>query len=229
MGKSKLDGTPVIEDYLGGLSSEQLSERYGMSSVAIRNYLKKKGIEMRSAYDAIYDDRRASPYTFNEHWLDELDCSEKFYFLGFFAADGCNFKKQNEVKIKLQKGDLELLEKFKKLLESDRPIYEVYDKPNGSRKGSYSSNFRLTSKYFCSRLEELGLPERKTYCLHFPDYIPEKYLRDYVRRIFDGDGSITINRVGKERGASDIAGHPCFLKELKTVIENTLSINIVFY
>ena len=229
MGKSKLDGTSVIEDYLGGLSSEQLSERYGMSSVAIRNYLKKKGIEMRSAYDAIYDDRRASPYTFNEHWLDELDCSEKFYFLGFFAADGCNFKKQNEVKIKLQKGDLELLEKFKKLLESDRPIYEVYDKPNGSRKGSYSSNFRLTSKYFCSRLEELGLPERKTYCLHFPDYIPEKYLRDYVRRIFDGDGSITINRVGKERGASDIAGHPCFLKELKTVIENTLSINIVFY
>ena len=229
MGKSKLDGTSVIEDYLGGLSSEQLSERYGMSSVAIRNYLKKKGIEMRSAYYAIYDDRRASPYTFNEHWLDELDCSEKFYFLGFFAADGCNFKKQNEAKIKLQKGDLELLEKFKKLLESDRPIYEVYDKPNGSRKGSYSSNFRLTSKYFCSRLEELGLPERKTYCLHFPDYIPEKYLRDYVRRIFDGDGSITINRVGKERGASDIAGHPCFLKELKTVIENTLSINIVFY
>ena len=54
-------------------------------------------------------------------------------------------------------------------------------------------------------------------------------MRDYVRRIFDGDGSITINRVGKERGASDIAGHPCFLKELKTVIENTLSINIVFY
>lgn len=229
MGKSKLDNTSVIEDYLSGLSSEQLSERYGMSSVAIRNYLKKKGIEMRSAYDAIYDDRRASPYTFNEHWLDELDCPEKFYFLGFFAADGCNFKKQNEAKIKLQKGDLELLEKFKKLLESDRPIYEVYDKPNGSRKGSYSSNFRLTSKYFCSRLEELGLPERKTYCLHFPDYIPEKYLRDYVRRIFDGDGSITINRVGKERGASDIAGHPCFLKELKTVIENTLSINIVFY
>lgn len=229
MGKSKLDGTSVIEDYLGGLSSEQLSERYGMSSVAIRNYLKKKGIEMRSAYDAIYDDRRASPYTFNEHWLDELDCPEKFYFLGFFAADGCNFKKQNEAKIKLQKGDLELLEKFKKLLESDRPIYEVYDKPNGSRKGSYSSNFRLTSKYFCSRLEELGLPERKTYCLHFPDYIPEKYLRDYVRRIFDGDGSITINRIGKERGASDIAGHPCFLKELKTVIENTLPINIVFY
>lgn len=229
MGKSKLDGTSVIEDYLSGLSSEQLSERYGMSSVAIRNYLKKKGIEMRSAYDAIYDDRRASPYTFNEHWLDELDCPEKFYFLGFFAADGCNFKKQNEAKIKLQKGDLELLEKFKKLLESDRPIYEVYDKPNGSRKGSYSSNFRLTSKYFCSRLEELGLPERKTYCLHFPDYIPEKYLRDYVRRIFDGDGSITINRAGKERGASDIAGYPCFLKELKTVIENTLPINVVFY
>lgn len=229
MGKSKLDGTSVIEDYLSGLSSEQLSERYGMSSVAIRNYLKKKGIEIRSAYDAIYDERRASPYTFNEHWLDELDCPEKFYFLGFFAADGCNFKKQNEAKIKLQRGDLELLEKFKNLLESDRPIYEVYDKPNGSRRESYSSNLRLTSKYFCSRLEELGLPERKTYSLHFPDYIPEKYLRDYVRRVFDGDGCVSVIHKGKARGMTDIAGYPNFLKELKTAIEKVLSINIVFY
>lgn len=229
MGKSKLDGTSVIEDYLSGLSSEQLSERYGMSSVAIRNYLKKKGIEIRSAYDAIYDERRASPYTFNEHWLDELDCPEKFYFLGFFAADGCNFKKSNNVKIKLQNGDLELLEKFKILLNSDRPIYNVYQRANESRRESYQCNLQLTSKYFCEKLEELGLPERKTFCLHFPNYIPEKYLRDYIRRIFDGDGSVSVIYKGKARGMTDIAGHPNFLKELKSAMEKVLPINIVFY
>lgn len=229
MGKSKLDGTSVIEDYLGGLSADQLAERYGMSDVAIRNYLKKKRVEMRKSNDPVYDINRASPYTFNEHWLDELDSPEKFYFLGFFAADGCNFKKQNNVKIKLQSGDLELLEKFKVLLESDRPIYDVYQKATGNRKESFQKHLIFTSKYFCSRLEELGLPERKTYCLHFPDYISEIYLRDYIRRVFDGDGSITINRDGKARGTSDIAGHPCFLKELKSVIENTLPINIIFY
>ena len=229
MSKSKLDGTSVIEDYLGGLSADQLAERYGMSDVAVRNYLKKKRVEMRKSNDPVYDINRASPYTFNEHWLDELDSPEKFYFLGFFAADGCNFKKQNNAKIKLQKRDTELLEKFGKLLESDRPVYDVYEKATKERKESYQSNLKLTSKYFCSRLEELGLPERKTYCLHFPNYIPEKYLRDYIRRVFDGDGSITINRDGKPRGSSDIAGHPCFLKELKSVLEDMLSINIVFY
>lgn len=86
MGKSKLDGTSVIEDYLGGLSADQLAERYGMSDVAVRNYLKKKRVEMRKSNDPVYDINRASPYTFNEHWLDELDSPEKFYFLGFFCC-----------------------------------------------------------------------------------------------------------------------------------------------
>ena len=229
MGKSKLDGTSVIEDYLSGLSADQLAERYGMSDVAVRNYLKKKRIEMRKSSDPIYDVNRASPYTFNEHWLDELDRPEKFYFLGFFAADGCNFKKQNNAKIKLQNGDLELLEKFKVLLESDRPIYDVYQKANNNRKESFQKNLILTSKYFCEKLEELGLPERKTFCLHFPEYISENYLRDYIRGIFDGDGNISIIHDGNDRGTTEIAGYPSFLKELKLAIEKVLSINIVFY
>lgn len=229
MGKSKLDGTSVIEDYLSGLSSEQLSKRYEISNVAVRNYLKKKRVKMRSANDPIYDANQASPYTFNEHWLDELDCPEKFYFLGFFAADGCNLKKYNNAKIKLQSGDLELLEKFKLLLESDRPIYDVYQKADDSRKESFQKDLVFTSKYFCNKLEELGLPERKTYCLRFPNYIPEKYLRDYIRRIFDGDGSVSVTYIGKARGMTDIAGHPAFLKELKGIIEQALPVNIVYY
>ena len=78
-------------------------------------------------------------------------------------------------------------------------------------------------------MEELGLPERKTFSLHFPKYIPEEYLRDYIRRIFDGDGCVSVTHNGKARGMTDIAGYPNFLKELKTAIEKVLSINIVFY
>lgn len=229
MGKSKLDGTSVIEDYLSGLSADQLAERYGMSDVAVRNYLKKKRVKMRKSNDPIYDISRASPYTFNEHWLDELDCPEKFYFLGFFAADGCNLKKYNNAKIKLQSRDLELLEKFKVLLESNRPIYDVYQKANSSRKENFQRELVFTSKYFCEKLEKLGLPERKTYCLHFPDYIPEEYLRDYIRGVFDGDGCVSVTYINKARGMTEIAGHPVFLQELKAVIEKTLPINIVYY
>ena len=229
MGKSKLDETNVIQDYLSGLSTDFLGERYGLSNVAVRNYLRKHGVQLRDAHDSVYDSSRQSPYHFNEHWLDELDCAEKFYFLGFFAADGCNSKKYNNAKIKLQTCDLELLEKFKVLLESDRPIYNVHQKETKNRKESFAVNFELTSKYFCEKLEELGLSERKTYTLQLPNYIPDQYFRDYIRGVFDGDGNISVSYKGRARGMSSIAGNPKFLLQLKEKIIKILDINIVFY
>lgn len=228
MGKSKLDGTNVIQDYLSGLSAEVLGERYGLSDVAVRNYLRKHGVQIRSSYDSTYDSSRQSPYHFNEHWLDELDCAEKFYFLGFFAADGCNSKKYNNAKIKLQTCDLELLEKFKILLESDRPIYNVCQKRAKEGKEFFAVNFELTSKYFCEKLEELGLPERKTYTLQLPDYVPDKYFRDYIRGLFDGDGNISVSYANKPKGLSSIAGNPCFLLQVKEKLEKILPINIAY-
>lgn len=228
MGKSKLDGTNVIQDYLSGLSAEVLGERYGLSNVAVRNYLRKHGVKLRDSHDSVYDSSRQSPYHFNEHWLDELDCAEKFYFLGFFAADGCNSKKYNNAKIKLQTCDLELLEKFKVLLESDRPIYNVHQKETKNRKESFAVNFELTSKYFCEKLEELGLSERKTYTLQLPDYIPDKYFRDYVRGLFDGDGNISVSYINKPKGLSSIAGNPKFLLQVKEKLEKFLSVHVVY-
>ena len=228
MGKSKLDGTNVIQDYLSGLSADFLGERYGLSNVAVRNYLRKHGVQLRDSHDSVYDSSRQSPYHFNEHWLDELDCAEKFYFLGFFAADGCNSKKYNNAKIKLQTCDLELLEKFKALLESDRPIYNVHQKETKNRKESFAVNFELTSKYFCEKLEELGLSERKTYTLQLPDYIPDQYFRDYIRGVFDGDGNISVSYINKPKGLSSIAGNPKFLLQIKEKIENFLSVHIAY-
>lgn len=229
MGKSKLDGTNVIQDYLNGLSADFLGERYGLSDVAVRNYLRKHGVQLRNSHDSVYDSSRQSPYHFNEHWLDELDCAEKFYFLGFFAADGCNSKKYNNAKIKLQTCDLELLEKFKDLLESDRPIYQENQKASKNKKEQFAVKFELTSKYFCERLEELGLPERKTYTLQLPDYIPDKYFRDYIRGLFDGDGNISVSYVDKPKGMSSIAGNPRFLLQVKERLEKFLLVNIVYY
>ena len=228
MGKSKLDETNVIQDYLSGLSADFLGERYGLSNVAVRNYLRKHGVQLRDAHDSVYDSSRQSPYHFNEHWLDELDCAEKFYFLGFFAADGCNSKKYNNAKIKLQTCDLELLEKFKVLLESDRPIYNVHQKETKNRKESFAVNFELTSKYFCEKLEELGLSERKTYTLQLPNYIPDQYFRDYIRGVFDGDGNISVSYINKPKGLSSIAGNPKFLLQIKEKMEKFLSIHIVY-
>lgn len=72
---SILEQTNAIEEYLNGDSMGVIGERYGVSKVAVRNYLKKHNVEMRKMTYI-----KKSKYNFNEHWLDELDCQEKFYF-----------------------------------------------------------------------------------------------------------------------------------------------------
>lgn len=82
-GNSKLNNTNVVQEYLDGKSACELGEKYGVSRVTVKNYLVKHGVELRKSNDEMYADSHASPYHFNEHRLDELDCEEKFYFLRF--------------------------------------------------------------------------------------------------------------------------------------------------
>jgi len=201
----------IIEDYKSGMSLKKLSGKYGSSQKTLGDMLRKEGIEIRPSGSEIYLTK--SPFHFNEHWLDELDCPEKFYFLGFFAADGYNRKDQNIVVIKLQEQDSELLEKFNNLLESDRPLYYGLQKASLNRKEENYCELKFTSKYFCNKLDELGLPQAKTYILKFPDYIPEEYMRDYIRRVFDGDGNISVSYTNKKspKGTTSIVGSGDFV------------------
>lgn len=225
-GNSKLNNTNVIQEYLEGKSACELGEKYGISRVAVKNYLVKHGVEMRKSNDEIYAGSHASPYHFNEHWLDELDCEEKFYFLRFFAADGYNKSQSNNAIIGLQEEDFELLDKFKKLLESDRPIYRGKNGKNKLGEIRYKAIFELTSKYFCTKLTELGLMRAKTLKIRFPNYIPEEYLSAYIRGVFDGDGSISISYSStKPKGSSCIARTEMFIKDLQKILIDKLGVH----
>lgn len=216
----------IVEEYLSGISIMKLHEKYGPCKKSISNLLKERGIKIRSSNDEIYQIK--SPYRFNEHWLDELDCAEKFYFLGFFAADGCNKEERNNITIKLQEGDKGILEKFKKLLDSDRPIYSGQDKGDSRKTVSNYVTLNLTSKYFCQRLHELGLPKAKTYIIQFPKYVPDKYMRDYIRGVFDGDGNITVSYANPNspKGCCNIAGIQQFLKPISDYLTKKLNVHV---
>ena len=121
-------------------------------------------------------------YNFNEHYFDSIDCQEKAYWLGFFAADGYNHRSRGCIEFRLHKQDIEILEKFKSCLNAHNPI--------GLYKETYC-NLSLHSKHLCEKLAEYGLDQAKTYTLQLPTL--NKYLmRHFIRGYFDGDGCFSV-------------------------------------
>ena len=219
---SILEQTNTIEEYLNGDSMGVIGERYGVSKVAVRNYLKKHNVEMRKMTYI-----KKSKYNFNEHWLDELDCQEKFYFLGFFAADG-NLDDKNSnyrVRIKLQRQGRYLLERFNELFENDTPIMNrLYKNPFHKNGIEDCSEFHIGSKYLFNKMVELGFPPRKSLILKFPDYIPKEYLSHFVRGYFGGDGSINImiSKGGTKRATITITGSNYFIPGLQNKLKEII-------
>lgn len=86
-------------------------------------------------------------YNFNEHYFDIIDCQEKAYWLGFFAADGYNHVDKGCIEVRLHKQDKEILEKFKSCIKADNPI--------GLYKQTYC-NLNLYSQHLCNKLLIMG-------------------------------------------------------------------------
>ena len=95
-------------------------------------------------------------YNFDEHYFDNIDCQEKAYWLGFFAADGYNHRSRGCIEFRLHRQDREILEKFKSYLNANNPI--------GLYKKTYC-NLSLYSRHLCEKLAEYGLGQAKTYTL----------------------------------------------------------------
>lgn len=206
MDKELIDN--IINEYLAGDSMLKLEEKHGICAKTIKKILVEHGVEIRSKNDKLYQVK--SLYHFNEHYLDEIDCEEKAYILGLFYSDGCNLSKRNISSIGLIREDENLLNRINELLESDRPLRYTYPK-----NGKPFATLTLTSKYFCSRLTELGCPSRKSLVLKFPNFLREDLYLPFIRGYFDGDGGLTIYK-GKntKRRHLSITGSKDFIHSL---------------
>lgn len=123
-------------------------------------------------------------YNFNEHYFDVIDCQEKAYWLGFFAADGYNHLDKGCIEFRLHKQDKEILEKFKSCIEANNPI--------GLYKQTYC-NLTLYSQHLCYKLSEYGLNQAKTYTLQIP-ILEDELMKHFIRGYFDGDGCLSVTK-----------------------------------
>ena len=127
---------------------------------------------------------------FFKKWTPEMA-----YVLGFFAADGyITVNKRGGQFWSIQITDLELLRSIRAVLKSEHTIGERRVEKN--EKTLY--RLQIGSVGMCDDLRTLGLRERKAKGMSLP-HVPSRYLQDFVRGYFEGDGNIWCGLYHKDR------------------------------
>lgn len=117
------------------------------------------------------------------------------YILGFLFADGNIINtKRNTWFWSVQITDREIIEKIKKEINSSHIISKK--KKINNNKQLY--RLQIGSKEMCEDLVGLGLTQRKSKNMFFPD-VPKNYFCDFLRGYFDGDGGIWVGLKSKNK------------------------------
>lgn len=116
-------------------------------------------------------------YTLQSDYFKVIDSEQKAYWLGFIQADGAiDGPRENQLRIKLQKSDKCILEKFVKDIGYNGSIKE---------KLNYCS-INITSKELTDDLKTYGIVRNKTFKTEYLTI--NGFQNHYFRGLFDGDG-----------------------------------------
>lgn len=117
-------------------------------------------------------------YFLNKDVLYNEDANS-YYLLGAFISDGCVDKRFNY--FDLSSKDFDWLVKIGKLLISN---FDDYNFSSGK------NDLRINSRELIKWFIHYGCLSQKSLIVKFP-IIPEQYIRDFLRGLLDGDGSIS--------------------------------------
>lgn len=134
----------------------------------------------------------------NQDYFKIIDTPEKAYIIGFLAADGCinTSRKSYYVRIAVKYTDVDILEKIKKAMDITSKIFYAEEKvtlPQGGTTIAKMSKLNIYGKELVNDLANYGLIPNKTLHLRV-NYkkIPDEFIRDYLRGLWDGDGCFGI-------------------------------------
>lgn len=174
----------IIKEYNNGKSLQKISEKYHLHKELIKTILKDYGITPRSLEEQLqYSNRK---YFVDEEYFYN-DSSDVWYIAGFIAADGNIAKYSNSLDIQLAQKDTDLLQTIKEKLNYSGEV-KVFTTQHGDDK----CRLTITNKKLVQSLERFNIVRNKTFIYQMPQ-IPEKYVGDFLRGYFDGDGWISEN------------------------------------
>lgn len=153
--------------------------------------------------------------------------SDMAYVLGFFAADGSMYPtNRGGSYVCFEIADLDVLLLIRNTIRSQNKISE---RKRGIRwKNIY--RLQIGSKSLFNDLTMLGFTQHKSLTMRFP-IIPERYLADFIRGYFDGDGCVHFGKYWRkdrkewklQLSTHFVSGSRIFLEELWNALSAILS------
>lgn len=171
-----------------------IAKVYNVSRTAVYKKLKKIGIEQRSKSEARLEAQKQGKlpqqyFEINEEFFSTWS-SGMAYVLGLLFTDGCVSKTEGgSYSVSLSLIDKDLLEKVRDAMGSKHPIKSYKPQTN-------LYHFSFARVKLMNDLLRLGLTKNKSLTVKFPN-VPNEYLRDFVRGVFDGDGSVFFEKRAK--------------------------------
>lgn len=172
----------IINMYINqNQSLQSIGNSLNCSRDVIKRVLNEQKINLRE---------RTSKYKGKYNIFEIIDTTEKAYWLGFLAADGCNYQREHNasILINIHQQDIEQLIKFKKFCETDAEII-TYITSMGFSNNTPMCKIVLNSKKMSNDLAEKGVVPKKSLILK-PPKIDNQFYLPFILGYFDGDGSL---------------------------------------
>lgn len=176
----------ICERYINGETTGQISKSYKICDRSVAKILKANNIMIKPA-------KRYSKIK-NHNYFENVDSIDKAYFLGWMISDGAIIESKTRnnrtkvVSLEIQNNDKYILELFAKSLDADPDVVKVFNKRN-------HAHIRFASEKMANDLKKYGVVPRKSFITFLP-ILDDDLMPHLIRGIFDGDGTITIDKQG---------------------------------
>ena len=201
----------LIDAYLSGKSPRALGAEYGVADGTIASLLRRHNVKIRDSSHA------KQKYAIDEHVYDTIDNQDKAYFLGLLMADGNSSSSGYCIRIDLQERDRELVEKFRRLFKTNRPLTFSPKKTTEGHMCQAQIGCAITNKHVAKSLAKWGIVPNKTFIASFPEDLDAQYYPHFIRGLFDGDGSLSIDTI-KNAQSFTIAGTEKLLLRIQEIL-----------
>ena len=172
--------------------------------------------------------KRPDKYFYDKDFFENINTEEKAYWLGFIYADGYVYyseeKRNYELGIELQIGDINHLRKFNKSINGNLEvkITEKYDKRY--EKTYRHCTIRLHDKKLVEDLNKNGVVQNKSYIIKFPN-LRNDLIVPFIRGFFDGDGCLQLNKQRQCHRFDFACASIDFVNKLRDILYNNYNIN----
>jgi predicted transcriptional regulator len=181
------DAIPKIKRlYKEGVAALTLGRKYSIRTQRVLKWAEEDGT-LRKQGDA------TRTVEYNQHIFDIIDDQDKAYWLGFLYADGYNLEGK-KVELSLCTDDIDHIKKLANFVGiSEKQISSRIDKD-----GHKQSTLNMFGKHMSEQLAKWGCVQKKSLILTYPKWLPNDLHQHFIRGEFDGDGSINVDKEGKD-------------------------------